>query len=144
MKKAQQQKCFNPNTKIKCTTFMLKRKYFRKNMHFKWNVNDGQNRKKNRKNTLSCMLEYQESITAGKIKPNNPGYFSMHFIWEHWRDWTTSGTGKAVLSFVTQYPLTLVSSYTLLNARSQRCSLDTVQLSVHHALTVLTTGSATN
>lgn len=35
MKKAQQQKCFNPNTKIKCTTFMLKRKYFRKNMHFK-------------------------------------------------------------------------------------------------------------
>lgn len=64
------------------------------------------------------MLEYQESITAGKIKPNNPGYFSMHFIWEHWRNWTTSRTGKAVLSFVveaadTQHltPLTLVSSY---------------------------------
>lgn len=46
MKKAQQHKCFNPNTKIKCTTFMLKTKYF-KNMHFKWNVNDG--KKKNRK-----------------------------------------------------------------------------------------------
>lgn len=66
------------------------------------------------------MLEYQESITEGKIKPNNPGYFSMHFIWEHWRDSTTSRTGKADLSPLspkpadTQYltPLTLGSSYT--------------------------------
>lgn len=92
MKKAQQQKCFNPNTKIKCTTFMLKRKYFRKNMHFKWNVNDGQNRKKNRKNTLSCMLEYQESITAGKINPTIPGtsqctLFENTEGLKHFRNW---------------------------------------------------------
>lgn len=48
MKKAQQHKCFNPNTKIKCTTFMLKTKYF-KNMHFKWNVNDGKKKKTEKK-----------------------------------------------------------------------------------------------
>jgi hypothetical protein len=28
------------------------------------------------------MLEYQESIIVGKIKPNNTGYFSKSFIWK--------------------------------------------------------------
>lgn len=28
------------------------------------------------------MLEYQESIMVGKIKPNNTGYFSKNFIWK--------------------------------------------------------------
>lgn len=53
------------------------------------------------------MLEYQESIMAGKIEPNNLGYFSKHFIWEHCRDWSTSQTGKAFLSFVVESADTL-------------------------------------
>lgn len=41
---------------------MLKIKYFRKDMHFKWNVNDG--KKKKNKYANFKMLEYQESVMA--------------------------------------------------------------------------------
>lgn len=52
---------------------MLKIKYFRKDMHFKWNVND---EKKKNKYANFYMLEYQESVIAWNIKFNNTGYFS--------------------------------------------------------------------
>lgn len=79
MKKAQQHKCFNPNTKIKCTTFMLKTKYFRKNMHFKWNV-DGKTGKKERKtdkkrNMLSCKCLNIKNQWRQKLNPTILGTF---------------------------------------------------------------------